>query len=752
MSKHDRYNHYFIKGLSGLPILPPMLFEDLLQRLYELLWPDEEALLRKHSKLHHDLPAKVWADLYDFWLKQNVRDVHSSYPNILLEPVTGGPIVPPKPAPVFDIIGADIVSRIISVYENDSGDFTFSSVLDENKVDSVTSELFPANEAAQSRLHNAIEIINDLTRVTEDTGDIRFALVEGLYARGFMSASSIARLSLDTFRRALIGTPATVDAPGTFTLVNPDGTLANCIPPEHLSPLGEIEYLYEILVLPTVYGTISHAIASRRGNSGDLLASEANLKDEEPHIDIVNENLEALASHPSAPIGQIFNSGSSSTPLTALSEHSSPALQIHSSAALDVSRSYLKTIGTSRGEVMRIFRENTTEFPIPVPDDKRPVDFEKRRWRFPVDFTIALEYLQISQEEYDFLYKGHVLTIEELQMILGYHCDVPSRPPSDGPSEGEPPVEEPPVEVPPVEEPPVEEPPVETTPEPDNESYGCTPLKAPAPEWKANQSYKYVARVRLAAPIPREDHGQRADAYFQNLIDKGLNPNEERYVRETKLANTFRFSSSSSDLIARFNSIVPDFWFGVAGLAGTPLSFQQAPVGNKLATIFSTVARILNTLADLHNGRAGLSVTEAGWDRREEEWRHTVKITGIEIEQIKRQILSAGRRCAVNLRELNNHQRQIEQSRDVADFIRDKFTKQDLYLFLQTETSRLYHQDHQLAVTAVRDALYTFIYERGDYGHTCSWANNLITPIITTALNGGDWESLPRRAHGWRSP
>ncbi|KAJ0417375.1 hypothetical protein BJY00DRAFT_208344 [Aspergillus carlsbadensis] len=238
------------------------------------------------------------------------------------------------------------------------------------------------------------------------------------------------------------------------------------------------------------------------------------------------------------------------------------------------------------------------------------------------------------------------------------------------------------------------------------------------------------------------DHAQTRLRYFRNLIANGLNPKEERYQRNTILANTSRLSSTASDLIAQFNSLVPDMWFGVAGVAGTPLSFQQIPVGNKLATNFSTAARILNTMADLGNGRAGLALTEAGWDRREEEWRHTVDTTGIEIEQIKRQILGARRRCAVDLRDINNHQRQIEQSREVADFICDKFTKQDLYLFLQAETSRLYRQAHELAVTAVKDALYAFIYERGDYGHSAPWANTIINPIISTALSGGDSDSL----------
>jgi hypothetical protein len=527
--------------------------------------PADPSVLKSHPEL---LPSFTLPGTVEERTTAIIRRIQNFF-YLAPEPVTAGPTVPPKPAPVFEIIGADIVSRFITMYESDFGAFTFGAALDGDRVDAATSELFPANEAAQSRLRGAIEIINDLTRVTEGTGDIRFALMESLYSRRFVSAESIARLSLDAFRRALVGTPAyasasrirttarnIADVPNhseprhnTFTSINPDGDLVNCIPPEHLSPLGHIAYLHEILTLPTVYGTISQAIASRRGDLEDLLASESNLNEEVPLIDIVNENLEAIASHPSAPVGRILNTGSPSTPLTALPEHSSPALEIRSpdayeslresfespslpySQALDASRSYLKTIGTSRSEVMRIFGEHTTEFPIPVPEDKRPVDFEKQRWRLPVNFKVALEYLGISQEEYDLLYSGDAICIEKLQTILGYECRVPSRPPSDGSSEEEPPVEEPPVEEPPVEEPPieeppveeppvegppveeppveeppveeppVEEPPVETPPEPDDEPFGCTPLKTPAPEWAANQGYALGGLVRFGGRL-----------------------------------------------------------------------------------------------------------------------------------------------------------------------------------------------------------------------------------------------------------
>jgi chromosome segregation ATPase len=134
----------------------------------------------------------------------------------------------------------------------------------------------------------------------------------------------------------------------------------------------------------------------------------------------------------------------------------------------------------------------------------------------------------------------------------------------------------------------------------------------------------------------------------------------------------------------------------------------------KIADVATSAARILNGVAEGATSLAGLMNTEGSWDRREQEWKHQVDIITLEIEQIKRQILSSERHRATALRELNNHQRQQEHAEEVLDFLRDKFTKQELYLFLQQETAALYKQAYSLALKAAKAAQQAFWYERGD--------------------------------------
>ncbi len=100
-------------------------------------------------------------------------------------------------------------------------------------------------------------------RTASGPASLQFSLLEALYARGFTSRAQIQALSPAEFEYALTGTvaypfAAAIQAaaggsaagsppvpPGPFTPINPDGSLVNCIPPWHLSPLGPVKYLQD---------------------------------------------------------------------------------------------------------------------------------------------------------------------------------------------------------------------------------------------------------------------------------------------------------------------------------------------------------------------------------------------------------------------------------------------------------------------------------------------------------------------------
>jgi hypothetical protein len=214
--------------------------------------------------------------------------------------------------------------------------------------------------------------------------------------------------------------------------------------------------------------------------------------------------------------------------------------------------------------------------------------------------------------------------------------------------------------------------------------------------------------------------------YNATLLATGLITGELQHESLIGVALSFQHASRAAELVSQAVSWVPDIEVGSVGPFPTVLN--RLPLGTKLGGIFASVARVSDSLAGSASLTAGLRLTQAGWVRREDEWRHQVEVLDIEIAQIERQILAAERQRDAALRELNTHQRQIEHAVEVQDFLRDKFTSHELFLWLQQETAALHQQMYELALHTARQSQRALNYE---CGHT---ARVFVSP--------DDWDSL----------
>lgn len=200
--------------------------------------------------------------------------------------------------------------------------------------------------------------------------------------------------------------------------------------------------------------------------------------------------------------------------------------------------------------------------------------------------------------------------------------------------------------------------------------------------------------------------------YYQGLIQNGLSAGEVAHVVVTEVAMETQSGATAAEATAQGANIIPDLAIGVAGEG--PYQATSIPIGIKMAKAAQSAGRIMTIIAQVSSSTAGLALTQAQWARRPQEWQNQVDVITAEIQQIKRQTLASWRRRDIALRDLNNHQQQMEHAAEVQDFMRDKFTKQELDLFLQQETAALYRQSYDLAVTVARQAQDAFWYERAD--------------------------------------
>lgn len=178
---------------------------------------------------------------------------------------------------------------------------------------------------------------------------------------------------------------------------------------------------------------------------------------------------------------------------------------------------------------------------------------------------------------------------------------------------------------------------------------------------------------------------------------------------------------------------IPDFTAGVAGYAGSAVATVKYG-GENVGGALQGFARALGVLAALASTAGAMSATMGGYQRRADEWHLQEQMSAKELEQIDKQIAAANIRIAIAQRELDNHDIQIQNATAVENFMRDKYTNQELYDWMISQASAIFFQCYQMAYDLAKRAEKAFRFERGlttsDYitfGYWDSLRNGLLS-------------------------
>jgi receptor-binding and translocation channel-forming TcA subunit of Tc toxin len=182
-----------------------------------------------------------------------------------------------------------------------------------------------------------------------------------------------------------------------------------------------------------------------------------------------------------------------------------------------------------------------------------------------------------------------------------------------------------------------------------------------------------------------------------------LNANEDAEINQhLPTARDERFASNVIDTVASGVTMIPSinvdahFW----GLGIHSKVFD----GVSLGTVSRIAAEILRTLASNEEAQAGMVGRTAVYERRADEWLLQYNLTAHELMQIGRQILTSLIAEQIAYHEYLSVQQQIANSQEVDQFLHDKFTNEELHLWMQGEISRLYYEYYRFAFDTARRA------------------------------------------------
>ncbi|HYV06357.1 MAG TPA: neuraminidase-like domain-containing protein, partial [Blastocatellia bacterium] len=235
---------------------------------------------------------------------------------------------------------------------------------------------------------------------------------------------------------------------------------------------------------------------------------------------------------------------------------------------------------------------------------------------------------------------------------------------------------------------------------------------------RSGHEIKVLDAVRRVKERQVEEAQQSFDSLQKSL--------EMARIRHDYYKNLERFSQQEKNQIAdllRTRSHHEDqgFWDNVANFIyalpdikiGAPTSFGATFGGHNLGNAARALGAYHGSLAVISNVTASMTAAEAAFERRNADWDHQVEVTAKEIEQIQKQIAAAEIRFDIAVKDLENHDLQIESARSVDEFMRDKFTNRELYDWMAGQISGIYFQSYQLAYDVAKGSERAFRFELG---------------------------------------
>ncbi|MWC30646.1 neuraminidase-like domain-containing protein [Paenibacillus sp. MMS18-CY102] len=142
-----------------------------------------------------------------------------------------------------------------------------------------------------------------------------------------------------------------------------------------------------------------------------------------------------------------------------------------------------------------------------------------------------------------------------------------------------------------------------------------------------------------------------------------------------------------------------------------PNIFGLADGGMQFGDAINAGAAMADGVANVLDKAAGLISTGAQYVRRREEWGLQRDVAASETKQLDLQISGTNVRASMLQRELDIHQQSMKQQEEMDQFLRSKFTGQELYQWMVSRLSTAYFQCYQLAVDMAMAAQAAYQYE-----------------------------------------
>ncbi|WP_432409200.1 neuraminidase-like domain-containing protein [Wukongibacter sp. M2B1] len=195
--------------------------------------------------------------------------------------------------------------------------------------------------------------------------------------------------------------------------------------------------------------------------------------------------------------------------------------------------------------------------------------------------------------------------------------------------------------------------------------------------------------------------------------DSGLKliPFEKEEMDKAGEARLWQVGIGSAETLSSILHIIPSFQtdaepFGI-GMSSVITS------GWMLGNAAQAVARGLQVYANDLTYQSTNAGRKGGFQRALQERIFQANAAGYELKQIDKQITVQEIRMDIANQEIKNQQRAIDNANEVEEFIKNKYSNEELYTWMRGSLKTLYHQVYNLAYDLAKKAEKTYCFERG---------------------------------------
>ena len=201
--------------------------------------------------------------------------------------------------------------------------------------------------------------------------------------------------------------------------------------------------------------------------------------------------------------------------------------------------------------------------------------------------------------------------------------------------------------------------------------------------------------------------------HITTQLQQMMNPQEEAQQKSLTAAQVITGISEGVDLVARVVRAIPEIQTGAAGAFSSPFATLQLG-GQMIGDAVSALSSSLEKVTAKNETEAELAAQQAEYQRRREEWQHELEVLAKEKAQVEKRIAETQLKLEITSAELRRHDLEVDNSKKVQAYLRDKYTNAQLYGWMLGQLSGVYFQAYKVAFDAAQQAERAFRFERGD--------------------------------------